>query len=61
MQLLKATASSMGNISLRFSPACSSQSQGAVERLHRTLFGQFRVLKEHFQKHYTNALTRWPG
>ena len=43
MELLKATASSMGNISVRFSPAYSSQSQGAVERLHRTLFGQFRV------------------
>ena len=39
MQLLKATANSMGNISVRFSPAYSSQSQGAVERLHRTLFG----------------------
>lgn len=57
MQLLKATANSMGNISVRFSPAYSSQSQGAVERLHRTLFGQFRVLKEHLRQHYTNALT----
>eukprot|EP00435_Cladocopium_sp_Y103_P020287 s1005_g4.t4 len=57
IQLLRATANSMGNVSVRFSPAYSSQSQGAVERLHRTLFGQFRVLREHVRQHYKKAIT----
>eukprot|EP00435_Cladocopium_sp_Y103_P041886 s2323_g11.t1 len=44
--LLKATASRMGgNISVRQAPAYSPQSQGSVERFHRTLMGQVRALK----------------
>ena len=45
MSLLQATARTIGiNISVRQSPAYSSQSQGSIERFHRTLFNQVRTL-----------------
>ena len=51
--LLKATASRMGgNISVRQAPAYSPQSQGSVERFHRTLMGQVRALKSQLQQNY---------
>ena len=60
--LLKAAASKMGgNITVRQSPAYSSQSQGSVERYHRTLMGQVRTLKSQVQDNYgTNITSRHP-
>ena len=56
--LLKATAAKMGgNISVRQSPAYSSQSQGSVERFHRTLMGQVRTLKAQLEHNYNIRLT----
>ena len=50
--LLKATAKACGNMTVRFSPAYSSQSNGNVERYHRTLTGQIRTLREQVQQNY---------
>ena len=50
--LLKATAKACGNMAVRFSPAYSSQSNGNVERYHRTLTGQIRTLREQVQQNY---------
>lgn len=51
--LLKAIASSLGNnFSVRQSPACSSQSQGSIERFHRTLIGQVRALIQQVSTSY---------
>ena len=41
--LLKATASKVGSMTVRHSPSYSSNSQGSVERLHRTLLGKAQV------------------
>ena len=50
INLLKATALRLGgNITVRQAPAYSSQSQGSVERLHRTLVGQIRTLRAQLQ------------
>ena len=58
MALLKATAVSLGsNISVRQASAYSSQSQGSVERFHRTLMGQVRTLKTQLQNNYHVHLT----
>ena len=35
---------------------CSSQSQGSVERAHRTLFGQIRTLRAQIQKNYNRRI-----
>ena len=43
--LLKATAAKVGSMTVRHSPSYSSNSQGSVERLHRTLLGHIRVVK----------------
>ena len=49
--LLKAAASKMGgNISVRQSPAYSSQAQGSVERFYRTLMGQIRTFRSQLQQ-----------
>ena len=50
--LVQAVASKVPGISTRHSPAYSSQSQGSIERLHRTLFGQARVIREHIRTNY---------
>ena len=42
--LLKATAAKVGSMTVRHAPSYSS-SQGSVERLHRTMLGQVRVVK----------------
>ena len=43
--LLKAVVQKLGNnVNIRQSPAYSSQSQGRIERFHRTLMGQVRAL-----------------
>ena len=56
--LLKATAAKMGgNITVRQSPAYSSQSQGSVERFHRTLMGQVRTLKAQLEHNYNIRIT----
>ena len=46
-----------GNITVRQSPAYSSQSQGSVERFHRTLMGQVRTLKAQVEHNYNIRLT----
>ena len=55
--LLQSVANKIGSISVRHSPAYSSQSQGSIERLHRTLFGQVRVLKEQIRQCYNISIT----
>ena len=50
--LVRATAKACGNMAVRFSPAYSSQSNGNVERYHRTLTGQIRTLRELVQQNY---------
>ena len=58
MALLKATAVSLGsNISVRQASAYSSQSQGSVERFHRTLMGQVRTRKTRLQNNHRTHLT----
>ena len=47
-----AVPSKILGIPARHSPAYSSQSQGSIERLHRTLFGQARVIREKFRTNY---------
>ena len=55
--LTKAVANRMGNITTRTSPAYSSQSQGGVERAHRTLFGQIRTLRAQMFQSYNRTIT----
>ena len=51
--LLKAVANKMGNnFQVRQSPAYSSQSQGSIERYHRTLLGQVRTLTQQVTDNY---------
>ena len=58
ISLLKATAAKLGNnIAVRQSPAYSSQSQGSVERFHRTLMGQVRTLKAQLETNYDIIIT----
>ena len=58
ISLLKATAAKLGNnITVRQSPAYSSQSQGSVERFHRTLMGQVRTLKAQLETNYDINIT----
>ena len=54
--LTKAVANTMGNITTRTSPAYSSQSQGGVERAHRTLFGQVRTLRAQIFQNYNRTI-----
>ena len=57
MALLKMTATEVGNIAVRQSPAYTSQAQGSVERFHRTLMGQIRALKLQLENNYGTHLT----
>ena len=58
ISLLKATATKLGNnITVRQSPAYSSQSQGSVERFHRTLMGQVRTLKAQLEANSDISIT----
>ena len=51
--LLQTAAAKMGgNITVRQSPAYTSQAEGNVERFHRTLMGQVRTLKAQLQNNY---------
>ena len=53
INLLKATALRLGNnISVRQSAAYNSQSQGSVERFHRTLVSQIRSLRAQVKQYY---------
>ena len=54
--LLKATAAKLGSMTVRHSPAYSSNSQGSVERLHRTLLGQIRTFKAQVERNYRTTL-----
>ena len=55
--LLKATASKVGSMTVRHSPSYSSNSQGSVERLHRTLLGQIRVVKAQVESNYSMTMS----
>ena len=50
--ILQTAAVKIGNMSVRTTPSYSSNSQGSVERYHRTLFGQVKALREHIQQAY---------
>ena len=53
--LLKATAAKVGSMTVRHAPSYSSNSQGSVERLHRTLLGQVRVVKAQVESNYSDV------
>ena len=56
--LLKAVANKMGNnFQVRQSPAYSSQSQGSIERYHRTLLGQVRTLTQQVADNYSITIS----
>ena len=55
--LLKATASKVGSMTVPHSPSYSSNSQGSVERLHRTLLGQIRVVKAQVESNYSISMS----
>ena len=55
--LLKATAAKVGTMSVRHSPSYSSNNQGSVERLHRTLLGQIRVVKAQVESNYSMTMS----
>ena len=55
--LLQATAAKVGTMSVRHSPSYSSNSQGSVERLHRTLLGQIRVVKAQVESNYSMTMS----
>ena len=50
--LLQATAKELGGLSVRTTPAYSSQSQNSVERFHQTLYGQVRAFQLHLKRVY---------
>ena len=55
--LPKMTATAVGKIAVRQSPAYTSQAQASVERFHRTLPGQVRQLKLQLENNYGIHLT----
>ena len=55
--LLQATAAKVGSMTVRHSPSYSSNSQGSVERLHRTLLGQIRVVKAQVESNYSMTMS----
>ena len=58
LNLLKTVAQKLGaNINVRQSPAYSSQSQGSIERYHRTLMGQVRTLLQQVTTKYNLTLS----
>ena len=54
--LLKATAAKVGSMTVRHAPSYSSNSQGSVERLYRTLLGQVRVVKAQVESNYSMTM-----
>ena len=54
---LKATAEKVGSMTVRHSPSYSSNSQGSVERLHRTLLGQIRIDKAQVESNYSITMS----
>ena len=60
--VVQAVASKASGISTRHSPAYSSQNQGSIEGLRRTLCGQVRILREHICTNYkTHVGMRHPS
>ena len=58
VNLLKATALHMGNnVAVRPSAAYSSQSQGSIQRFHRTLIEQIRTLRAQVQQNYDRNIS----
>jgi len=58
ISLRKSTAVKLGNnITVRQSPAYSSQSQGSVERFHRTIMGHVRTLKAQLEANHDTSIT----
>ena len=55
--LLKATAAKVGPMTVGRAPSYSSSSQGSVERLHRTLLGQVRVVKAPVESNYSMTMS----
>ena len=55
--LTTGVANKIGNITTRNSGAYSSQSQGGVERAHRTLFAQIRTLKAQIRRNYNRDIS----
>ena len=58
--LAQDVAAEIGTLSLRHAlhaPACSSQSQGNIERLHQTPFGQVRIIREMIRQTYNVSLS----
>ena len=55
--LLKATAAKVGSMTVRHAPSYSSNSQGSVERLHRILLGQVRVVKAQVESNYSMTMS----
>ena len=55
--LLTATAAKVGSMTVRHAPSYSSSSQGSVERLHRTLLGQARVVKAQVESNYSMTMS----
>ena len=49
-------AAKIGHITVRQTPTYSSNSQGSVERFHRTLFGQVKSLREQVKASYNNHM-----
>ena len=54
---LQATAAEVGSMTVRHAPSYSSNSQGSVERLHRTLLGQARVVKAQVESNYSMTMS----
>ena len=54
--LIQRIAREMGGLAIRHAPTYSSQAQGSIERLHATLFGQVRVLRQHVEHRYEISL-----
>ena len=55
--LRKATAAKVGSMTVRHAPSYSSNSQGSVGRLHRTLLGQVRVVKAQVESNYSMTMS----
>ena len=56
-KLPKATAAKVGSMTVRHALSYSSNSQGSVEQLHRTLLGQVRVVKAQVESKYSMTMS----
>ena len=54
--ILKAVTREIGGLSLRHAPKGSSQSQGAIERFHSTMFAQARALRIQTEINYQTKI-----